>query len=168
MVVFVEGGKSEDSEKYPSERGQKTDIKLNPHVTPGPAIEFGPQWWEVGTLTTAPSLLPYFFLAYHVLVRSLSVTYVYYNIISFLLFFHQLKMLESTKELSAEHTFGSRPSWWPLMRRGVAFWIARDTNVGLILLHFTCTAVKFLRMCERCNDLVSCFQAFRTKLCDTS
>lgn len=60
MVVFVEGGKSEDSEKYPSERGQKTDIKLNPHVTPGPAIEFGPQWWEVGTLTTAPSLLPYF------------------------------------------------------------------------------------------------------------
>ena len=111
---------------------------------------------------------PYFFLAYHVLVRSLSVTYVYYNIISFLLFYHQLKMLESTKELSAEHTFGSRPSWWPLMRRGVAFWIARDTNVGLILLHFTCTAVKCLRMCERCNDLVSCFQAFRTKLCDTS
>ena len=38
-------------------------------------------------------------------------------------------MLESSKELANEHTFGSRPSWWPLMRRGVAFWIARDNNV---------------------------------------
>lgn len=46
----------------------------------------------------------------------------------------QLKMLESTKELSAEHTFGSRPSWWPLMRRGVAFWIARDTNAQVFCI----------------------------------
>ena len=38
-------------------------------------------------------------------------------------------MLESSKELSNEHTFGSRPPWWPLMRRGVAFWIAKDNNV---------------------------------------
>ena len=47
--------------------------------------------------------------------------------------FFQLKMLESKKELTNEHTFGSRPSWWPLMRRGVAFWIAKDTNVSLIV-----------------------------------
>ncbi|XP_022795318.1 protein O-mannosyl-transferase 1-like [Stylophora pistillata] len=46
----------------------------------------------------------------------------------------QPKMLESTKELSAEHTFGSRPSWWPLMRRGVAFWIARDTNAQIFCI----------------------------------
>ena len=93
MAVFVEGGKSEDSEKYPSERGQKTDIKLNPHVTPGPAIEFGPQWWEVGTLTTAPSLLTYFFLAYHVLVRSLSVTYVIITSYRFCCFITSLRCL---------------------------------------------------------------------------
>lgn len=46
----------------------------------------------------------------------------------------QLKMLESKKELANEHTFGSRPSWWPLMRRGVAFWIARDTNAQVFCI----------------------------------
>ena len=48
----------------------------------------------------------------------------------------QIKMLESSKELANEHTFGSRPSWWPLMRRGVAFWIARDNNVRFTALRF--------------------------------
>ena len=42
----------------------------------------------------------------------------------------QLKMLETNKELSAEHTFSTRPSWWPLMRRGVAYWIAQENNVS--------------------------------------
>ena len=46
-------------------------------------------------------------------------------------------MLESSKELSNEHTFGSRPSWWPLMRRGVAFWIAKENNVMFTALDFT-------------------------------
>ncbi|KAK2565791.1 Protein O-mannosyl-transferase 1 [Acropora cervicornis] len=46
----------------------------------------------------------------------------------------QLKMLESKKELANEHTFGSRPSWWPLMRRGVAFWIAKDTNAQIFCI----------------------------------
>ena len=41
-------------------------------------------------------------------------------------------MLESKKELSNEHTFGSRPSWWPLMRRGVAYWIAKENNVSFM------------------------------------
>ena len=45
-------------------------------------------------------------------------------------------MLESSKELANEHTFGSRPSWWPLMRRGVAFWIAKDNNVRFTALRF--------------------------------
>lgn len=45
-------------------------------------------------------------------------------------------MLESSKELANEHTFGSRPSWWPLMRRGVAFWIAKDNNVRVTELLF--------------------------------
>ena len=51
-------------------------------------------------------------------------------ILTFPFDFFQLKMVESKKELANEHTFGSRPSWWPLMRRGVAFWIAKDTNVS--------------------------------------
>lgn len=46
----------------------------------------------------------------------------------------QLKMLESKKELSNEHTFGSRPSWWPLMRRGVAYWIAKENNAQVFCI----------------------------------
>ena len=38
--------------------GARTNNKLNPHVTPGPGIEPGPQRWEVSPLTTSPSLLP--------------------------------------------------------------------------------------------------------------
>ena len=30
----------------------------NQHVTPCPGIKPGSQWWEVGALTTVPSLLP--------------------------------------------------------------------------------------------------------------
>ena len=37
----------------------RTNNKLNPHMTPGPAIEPGTHWWEVSALTTAPSLLPW-------------------------------------------------------------------------------------------------------------
>ena len=37
--------------------GTRTNNKLNPHVTPGPGIEPGPQWWEASALTNAPSLL---------------------------------------------------------------------------------------------------------------
>ena len=39
--------------------GTRTNNKLNPHVTPGPGIEPGPQRWEASALTTAPSLLPF-------------------------------------------------------------------------------------------------------------
>ncbi|CAH3042872.1 unnamed protein product [Porites lobata] len=46
----------------------------------------------------------------------------------------QLKMIEPKKELSNEHTFGSRPSWWPLMRRGVAYWIAKDNNAQIFCI----------------------------------
>ena len=33
--------------------------KLNPHMTMGPGIEPGTDWWDVNALTTVPSLLPY-------------------------------------------------------------------------------------------------------------
>ena len=52
-----------------------------------------------------------------------------FYVVVFVFFNPQLKMIEPKKELSNEHTFGSRPSWWPLMRRGVAFWIAKENNV---------------------------------------
>ena len=48
-------------------------------------------------------------------------------------------MIEPKKELSNEHTFGSRPSWWPLMRRGVAYWIAKDNNVRFSVSDFLLT-----------------------------
>ena len=41
--------------------GTRTNNKLNPHVTPGPGIEPGPQRWEASALTTAPSLFPKLF-----------------------------------------------------------------------------------------------------------
>ena len=55
--VFVEGGKPENPEKTLG-AGTRTNNKLNPHVTPGPGIEPGPQRWEASALTTAPSLFP--------------------------------------------------------------------------------------------------------------
>ena len=59
MLVFEERGKPEYSEKNLSEQStERTDNKLNPHMTPGPGIEPGPHWWEAGALTTAPYLFP--------------------------------------------------------------------------------------------------------------
>ena len=52
-LVSVKGGKPENPEKNPR-RG--TNNKLNPHVTPGPGIEPGPQQWEASALTPPPSL----------------------------------------------------------------------------------------------------------------
>ena len=57
VLIFVEGGKPENLEKNPRSRA-RINHKLNPHVTPGPGIEPGPQWWEASSLTTAPFLLP--------------------------------------------------------------------------------------------------------------
>ena len=53
VLVFVEGGKSENLEKNPR-AGTRTNNKLNPNVTPGLGMEPGPQWWEASVLRTAP------------------------------------------------------------------------------------------------------------------
>ena len=55
MLVFVEGGKPEDSEKTFGAR-TITNNKLHSHVTP--EIEPGPQQWEAIPLTNT-SLLPF-------------------------------------------------------------------------------------------------------------
>ena len=39
--------------------GTRTNNILNPHVTLGPGIEPGPQWWETSVFTTAPFPLPH-------------------------------------------------------------------------------------------------------------
>ncbi|EDO30753.1 predicted protein [Nematostella vectensis] len=46
----------------------------------------------------------------------------------------QWKMIQSNKELSGEHTFSSTPSQWPIMKRGVAYWIHRDKNMQIYCL----------------------------------
>ncbi|KAK3753815.1 hypothetical protein QZH41_018466 [Actinostola sp. cb2023] len=43
----------------------------------------------------------------------------------------QFKMIRSNKELSGEHTFSSSPSHWPIMKRGVAYWIHKNKNVQI-------------------------------------
>jgi len=59
VLVFVEGGKPENPEKYLGAR-TRTNNKLNPHTKSGSGIKPGPHWWEASALTTAPSLLPYY------------------------------------------------------------------------------------------------------------
>jgi len=48
MLVFQERGKPLGAEK-------RMNNKLNPHITPGPGIEPGTQWWEASALTATPS-----------------------------------------------------------------------------------------------------------------
>lgn len=43
----------------------------------------------------------------------------------------QNKMLRANKDLNQEHTFSSRPSHWPFMRRGVAYWIDKSRNMQI-------------------------------------
>ena len=57
MLVLKEKGKPEFLEKNLSEQGEKTNDKLNPHITPGPGIEPGTHWREASGLTTVPPLL---------------------------------------------------------------------------------------------------------------
>ena len=63
MLVFEERGKPEYLEKNLSE--QRTNNKLNPHMTLGPGIKPGMHWWEASTLTTAISLLCHFGIFYY-------------------------------------------------------------------------------------------------------
>ena len=57
VLIFVEEGKPEKPEKNPRSRA-RINNKLNTHVTPGPEIEPGPQWWELSALTTRRLKVP--------------------------------------------------------------------------------------------------------------
>ena len=56
MLVFEKRRKLEYPENT-SQSKDRTNNKLNPHMTPCPGIEPGPHWWEASALTTAPPLL---------------------------------------------------------------------------------------------------------------
>ena len=56
-----EGEKPEHPDKNPRS-GERTNNKLNPYLYGiRLGLNPGPHWWEVNTLTTAPSLLPCMF-----------------------------------------------------------------------------------------------------------
>ena len=56
MLVFEEGGKRRTQRKTIGAR-ERTNYKLNLHMTPGPGIEPGTHWWQASALTTAFHLL---------------------------------------------------------------------------------------------------------------
>ena len=57
MWFFWGEGKPGEPGEKPLGARKRTNNKLNPHMTPGPGIKPGKQWWEGRALTTAPSLL---------------------------------------------------------------------------------------------------------------
>ena len=61
-VDFCGGRKTGEPGEKPSEQRREPTTKLSPHMTPRPGIEPGPHWWEMSTLTTAPSLACYMYV----------------------------------------------------------------------------------------------------------
>ena len=43
-------------------------------------------------------------------------------------------MFKVNNDLTNGHAFASRPTHWPLMLKGVAYWLDKDTNVKCPLL----------------------------------
>ena len=64
LWFFFRGRKNQKTWKNPRGK-ERTNNKLNPHLTPGPGIEPGPHWWEASALFTAPPLLPIFLALTH-------------------------------------------------------------------------------------------------------
>jgi len=59
---FLRRGENWSTWRKTSWSKDENQNKLNPHMAPGPGVEPGPHWWEVSTLTTAPSLLPLYYV----------------------------------------------------------------------------------------------------------
>ena len=58
MLVFEENwGKTGVPRGKPLGAKERTNNKLNPNMVSMPGFKLGPNWSEVSTLTTAPSLL---------------------------------------------------------------------------------------------------------------
>ena len=59
MLGFEER-ENRSTQRKTSRSKERTNNKLNPHMTLGPGDEPGPHWWEASALTTTPPLLPKF------------------------------------------------------------------------------------------------------------
>ena len=46
----------------------------------------------------------------------------------------QLKMIFGGQDMQSSHMYSSSPLEWPLMTRGIAYWVANDSNVCIALL----------------------------------
>ena len=55
---FLKRGENGSTRRKTSRSKERTNNKLNPHMTPGPRIEPRPHWWEASALTTTPPLNP--------------------------------------------------------------------------------------------------------------
>lgn len=45
----------------------------------------------------------------------------------------QYKMLMASTENVQNHMYSSEPSEWPLMTRGIAYWVSSTSNVSLFI-----------------------------------
>lgn len=80
----------------------------------------------------------------------------------------QMKMLWYDKTLSNAHMYSSEVFEWPLMSKGIAYWIAKDSNAQIhllgnvliwysgtasVILYFSLLIFYLLRRCRNCYDL---------------
>ncbi|XP_070581898.1 protein O-mannosyl-transferase 1-like isoform X2 [Ptychodera flava] len=80
----------------------------------------------------------------------------------------QWKMLTAMSEVTQEHRYSSEPIEWPLMARGIAYWMDYDTNAQIhflgnpviwwtataaILIYVTFTVVVAIRWRRKCFDM---------------
>ena len=80
-VGFCGEGKTGVPGEKPLGAEKRTNNKLNPHMTSSPGIEPGPHWWKASALTTAPSLLPTFFILKNIVPSFLvKVSWQYYQL----------------------------------------------------------------------------------------
>ena len=59
---FLRRGENHSTRRKTSRSKERTNNKLNPHMTLGPRIEPGPHWWDASALTITPPLLPCIYL----------------------------------------------------------------------------------------------------------
>ena len=69
MLVFEKGGKTGGHGEKTLRARTRTNNKLNLHMTQGPRIKPGAQWWEVSALTIQPSPTPPNSIIYSVPVK---------------------------------------------------------------------------------------------------
>ena len=56
--MYFEQREKPETQRKTSQSKDETNNELNPHKMQSPGIKPVPHWWEVGALTTVPSLLP--------------------------------------------------------------------------------------------------------------